>query len=47
MKKMMLVAALLMSLLRKTYAQIEKQIPGQAMSADDKKKLEDKLLNLN
>ena len=41
MKKMMLVAALLMSLLGKTYAQIEKQIPGQAMSADDKKKLED------
>ncbi|MFN8283238.1 MAG: DUF3078 domain-containing protein [Chitinophagales bacterium] len=43
MKKMMIAFALLIGFLSTTYAQVEKQIKGEALSADEKKKMEDTL----
>lgn len=43
MKKMMIAAMLFVSFLTNSYAQVEKQIKGEALSADEKKKMEDTL----
>jgi hypothetical protein len=41
MKKLLFILVCILSIHSISFAQVEKQIPGQAMTADDKKKLED------